>query len=1120
MKKNLEFCPPPLITGGQKIWRIMKISTFLILVFTLASHGGVLSQTTSVGVEKKSMSLRDFLKEIKVDSEFRVIYNNDLVKDDIMVDVEYPEAQVSEVLGNVLKKASLAYKLEDGNIVIFPVTENVNLQQQTKTIKGLVLDSNGDVLPGASIMEQGTDNGVVADENGKFTISVKPDADVLVVSFIGMTSKIVNINGRDHIEVILSSNLSALEEVVVVGYGTQKKVDVTGAISTVKAEDIVKDNATSITHTLAGKVAGVITVQSTGQPGVDAGSFSIRGQSTFGNNNALVLVDGVPRSWHRIDPSEIESFVVLKDAASTAIYGARAANGVVLITTKRGKKGKVTINYKGSYSVQTVTKKPEIMNAYQYAKYFNEARKNSGDNPRFTEEEIEKYRTGAEGYEGTDWWDECVDKYAPKKDHTLSVSGGTDKVKYFISTNYMKQEGLLSITNFERYGLRSNIDINLAKGLQLSIDMNYRLEKRKESGSSDGAGRVWYMIMESQPTSKAWVNKEGLVENGLGFNGFNGNPIGQGLHSGKREYTTNFYENSLTLAYDVPFIKGLSLKGRVTHDKEFYNYYRLTTPFTYWKPDAANDTYIPVESVSTISLDRRRQERTKSTFLLSANYVKTIDKHKFEILGLVEGMEDGADWISAYREGFISEKIDKLFAGGGDNKGSNGSAWETARLGYVGRLMYNYDNRYLFKANFRYDASYNFQKSKRWGLFPAFSAGWRLSEEDFMKELKWLDNFKVRVSYGKVGNDRISSYQYLSGFQFSGGQIFDGSLAKGISPSRLANENVTWETATDYGIGVDFGILQKIDGSVELFKKRTEDILRPRNAAVPSTFGASLPDENLGIVENHGVEVTLNYNDKLGDIFWGASATFTNVKSEVIEMQEAENVADQLKSTGRPFGQKFGYVSAGLFQSQEEIDNWHIQDGGDNSTIQPGDIKYLDISGPEGKKDGKVDSYDRTHIGKSDTPEIVYGLNLYAGYKGLKISANFQGVTECEKQIQFAPFVNDQNTPSRLTDSWSEKNKDAKYPRLGIGMPKNNGKYSTFWLMDASYLKLKNLTVSYDLKNDYLKKAKISNLRLFVTGTNLFTWSDIDFRDPEGPSNGNPFYPPVKTYLAGINITF
>ncbi|BDD08289.1 SusC/RagA family TonB-linked outer membrane protein [Fulvitalea axinellae] len=1063
----------------------------------------------------QGMTLKEALLKIRKKTGMKFFYKDNEVNANLKVDYDFSDTTISSIMDVLLKNTNLEYDIDGKRVYIFPKkatkAEKEPVPQQSKVpVKGTVKDDAGEPIIGANVVVKGTTHGSSTDIDGNFSLDVNP-GDILQVSFVGFKPYEFKVTEAvSDLVVSLELDQTQLEEVVTIGYGVQKKKDLTGAVAQVSGSTLSKDMPTSITHSMAGRMPGVITTQSTGQPGLDAGSFSIRGKSTFGNNNALVLVDGIPRSWVRIDPNDIADIVILKDAASTAIYGARAANGVVLITTKQGEKGKAEISYSGSFSIQQATIEPELMNAYEYAKYFNEAKLNDGQNAEYTDEEVEKFRIGAPGYEGSDWWRACIDKSAPRKQHNLSVTGGGDKIRYFVSGNLMEQDGLLKSTDFGRYGIRSNISAQVTPQIKLTANLAYREEERNEPGKTN----LWYNIGESLPTYSAYVNKEGVVKKGLGFNGLNTNPIGRALHSGYGKIKNSFYQSNLGIEYKVPKVEGLTLNGRFTYDKTFEDRSYLVKPFEFWVHDKTNDTYTSKMSENTTKLTKRKREAQLLTLMASVNYARTFGKHSVSVLALAESYEDKNSWIEAYREGFITDKIDQIFAGGSLNQRTGGSAGETARLGYAGRVSYSYDGKYLVQLNGRYDASYNFSKDNRWGFFPALSLGWRISDEPFLRDnASFISNLKLRASYGKVGNDRVPAYQYLSGFEFKNGYIYGGNYQIGINPTKLANPDITWEVATDYNIGTDFGIFQdRLYGSIEYFHKRTEQILLPRNASTPETFGADLPHENFGIVENKGLEAALNYRGQAGDLKWDLGGTFTWVKSKVIEIDEAKNVADRIKRTGRAFDQFYGYVSEGLFQNQEEIDNWHVQDGNGNKTIRPGDIKFRDISGPDDKPDGIIDGYDQQHIGKSGVPEIIYGMNLSLSYKNFSLMCNWQGAGNFEKYLPMNPFVNRGNSQSRLSDSWRPENPGAKYPRLGVGTPVNNARRSDFWLVDASYLKLRNLTVGYDLNDSpVLKYAGLKSVRVFFTGTNLVNITDDDYIDP--------LYPEMKAYTFGVNIT-
>lgn len=991
------------------------------------------------------------------------------------------------------------------------MTTNFEEAQQSG-IKGVVTDKDGIPLPGVSIIIKGTSKGTTTGFDGNFTIAVSK-GETLVFSFMGMLTKEVLIENQTVLNTILEEDSSVLDEIVIVGYGKQRKLDVTGSVSTISSEEITRAPSPNLANSLAGKLTGVIATQRSGQPGFDSPSFLIRGQSTYGNNAPLVLVDGIVRSFSRVNPNEIESVSVLKDAASTAVYGARAANGVILITTKRGKSGVSSFDYTSSYSWQKPTFRPDYMNSGEYAEYINIARVNDGDTPKYTDSEVDAFKNGTGT--NTDWWDETVNGRGITEQHNLSVSGGNDKTRYFLSFGYLNQDGLLKTSNFNSYNLRSNIDSQLTENLSISVDLAGRKESRLQSAL--GSGTVFLHIDQALPTYPAYFPE--IADGALGWNGLNGSPIGDSDFSGKDKRVNNIFQSSFQLKYDFKSIKGLSATGRFSYDYSAGADKKFTTPHTHYTQDPISGDFTANESRSTIDLNESRSQYSQSTLQFRLNYETSWKDHKLSALALVEQTEVETDKLSGFRDGFISPSIDQMFAGSTDNINNNGSANVTARRGYVGRLDYSYAGKYLLQANARYDGSFNFHKDNRWGLFSAFSAGWIISKEDFLSDVSFIDNLKLRASWGQVGNDRVAQYQYLSGFSFSGGYVVGGGFQTGINDNKPPNPNITWETATTTNLGLDFSLFGgQIRGEFDYFKKRTKDILRPNTAATPSTFGSTLPDENFAIVDNKGFELVLGHRNSIGDFRYNFNFNGTFVTSEIVDIREPEDVEDRIRQSGRPFGQRYGLVSLGIFQSQSEIDNWAEQDGNSNNSLQPGDLKYSDIN-----NDGVVDGFDRTHIGRSETPELIYGLNAGASYKGFELNVMFQGASRFQRYVLADPFGLESNTERVLIDSWSPDNMDAAYPRLSVGGTNNNHNQSSdFWLKDASYLRLKNIEIAYTLPEiKSLKEMGVSNLRLYLSGTNLLTFSKIKNRDPEGPSGSRgSFYPQTKSYLLGVNVQF
>ncbi len=1000
---------------------------------------------------------------------------------------------------------------------------STSLFAQSKQVSGLITGQDGDPIIGASIVVKGTYTGTVTDFDGKYTIGVEEENAFLVYSFLGMKTIERPVAGKTIINVTMENETIGMDEVVVVGYGVQKKADLTGSVSTVKGEDLKRAQAPNIMNAMAGKMTGVLAVQSSGQPGKDSPKFFIRGQSTTGNSDALTIVDGIERSFSSLDPNDIENITILKDAAATAVYGARAANGVVLVTTKRGKVGKVSFNYSGNFSLQTPTKRPELFNSYEYAKYYREAEinQNGGVVPadlRFTEDDIEKYKLGTDPhYPNTNWYDQVFDDYAPMQTHNLSVSGGTAKTKYYFSFGALNQKGLSKSLSYDRYSIRSNIDTEITDNL--SVSLNLYGEMRKTEQPPSGLSGAFADVLRAHPTVEPYVG-EGYAQAGeLGYNGFGGSPIGMVDQAGYNTLDNDRFESSLTVNYKIPGVEGLSVKGLASFDKTFVKDRTFKTPYDVYFYDQSTDAWaIKANDKDTkISLSDERKEWFDKVYQFHVNYDRTFGDHKVGGVFVFEREEKNSSKLKGARTGFISSAVDQLFAGNVDLVENDGSYGENVREGYVMRVNYGYKGKYLFQLNGRYDGSYIFERENRWGFFPAASVGWRVSEESFMDDLEFLDNLKLRASYGQIGNDRVGAFQYLDlmSIQKSQYYLINGIPQNLIIDGVVANPNITWETATNYDLGVDFSLWNGLfSGELGGFYKRTEDILVARSKSIPTTFGGKLPKENMGIVDLKGAEVLLNFHKQIGEVDFSLSGNATYSKSEVINIDEAADVPDAIKQEGRPFGQKYGYKSSGLFKTQEQIDTWTIdQDGQGNASLRPGDIIYQDFN-----EDGVINGDDRQHIGKSSFPTLVYGLNLSAKYRAFDIKLDFQGAGGHEKTIVIDAFLNDRNTPDILADSFREGNENAKFPRMEIGLNPNNTQTSDFWIYDASYFRLKNLQIGYNLPKTLLNKFKINSARVSLSGTNLLTFSAIDFMDPE--ANSIISYPQMKTYTLGVNVSF
>ncbi len=1001
--------------------------------------------------------------------------------------------------------------------------------QVADPVTGTVLDEDGFPLIGVTVVEAGTSSGTVTDIDGNYSITVSGPEAVLRFSYIGYTAQEVAVGGQTVLDVVLVTDATQLEEVVVVGYGTQQKSDVTGALSQLEGEEINVAPTPNLSANLAGKLSGVIAVQTTGQPGFDDAAFQIRGRSTLGNNSPLVLVDGVERSFSRINPAEVASVTALKDAASTAVYGSRAANGVLLITTKRGRVGKPRFTFNANLGRQSPAGRPELMNANEYVIAYRQALSNEGtpDDKLPFGELLDDARAGR--LPSYDWWNETLTNSAPQRQYTMSVDGGSEDLRYFFAYGRLDQEGFLENAGYNRNNVRSNVDADIAPGLTLSFDLSGRIEERLRSADDDA--EIFSNVLRANPLNPVFLDglsgAENLPSGSLGFDGFSGNSFGDANRNGSREEDFFVFQSNFQLNYELPFVTGLAVRGLFSYDAANVTNRTFFTPYTTYQRNEATGEYIRLQSDNISSLEEQRNNSKQLTTQLSMRYNRTVGVHYLSaLLALYEQISQDGNFIRAFRDGFISPTIQQFFAGNPINDENFGSANQLTRRGYVGRIDYGFKNRYLLQANLRVDKSSIFPADKRTGYFPAFSAGWRISEEPFMQGLDWLEILKVRGSWGITGNDRIDPFQYLSGFAFQGGYVADGQFQPGIGPTVLANPDVTWEKAKTTDIGLEASFLEgKYGIEVDYYEKRTEDILARRNLSIPQTFGANLPFENIGIVDSWGWEFTARHRNNIGRLGIKASANLTLANNKIVFVDEPEGANPATSLEGNEIGVFAGYLSDGLYQSQEEIDEGPTQFG----TLAPGDIRYRDINGRDadgnltGQPDGVVNNDDRVIIGESSTPNMIYGFNFNFDLAGFSLDFNFQGASQYAREIAPRGFLlSVGNNFDVLNDSWTPDNTDARYPRILPDGNNNNNQRSDFFVENINFLRLRNARLAYDFSElpGFFDRAGIERLGLSVSATNLLTFTNVSIGDPEGNNGNSLFYPIAKVVSVGLNLQF
>lgn len=999
------------------------------------------------------------------------------------------------------------------------------IMAQSRNVQGRIVDAkSNEPLIGVTVKEAGTSHGVVTDLDGCFTISVSPDAKLLV-SYVGYKNLQVPVKGKNKLMVHLEENSEILNDVVVVGYGVQKKATVSGAVTSVKGEDLVKAPVTNVSNGLAGRLPGVFAISNTAEPGYDGSTIRIRGVNTFGNAEPLVVVDGVPgRSLERIDPSTIESLSVMKDA-SAAIYGAQAANGVIIITTKRGKQGKPTVDFSYNYGLSRPTTVPEMCNAAEYATLLNEIDSYAGNTPRYTSDEIKKFADGSDpwSYPNTDWFAETLKDWSPQSNTNVSVSGGTERTRYFLSMSAKTQDGFYrhSATKYKQYDLRSNFDVNLAKGLDLTANLSGRLEDRKFPTRS--SENIFRMLMRSKPNMPAYW-PDGTPGPDIEFGD---NPVvictDQTGYDRDQRYVLN---GDFGLNIQIPYIQGLSLKLGASFDKTFRFRKIWQTPwYLYsWDGTSYGDNGLPLLQKGKKGYDDARLNQSSENnynIQLSAilNYNRNFgENHILNATLGVERIKGRGDSYEAYRRYYISTAIDELFAGGQNEINNTGSSYTEARLNYFGRLNYAYKQKYLAEVVWRYQGSYIFDQSNHFGFFPGASLGYVISEEDYFKKtLPFIHFAKIRASWGQTGNDLINAYQYLASYSYNNlmyitnsGATYNQALKENVVP----NKNVTWETATQENIGLDLQFLKgELAFTIDYFRNTRKDILWHRNASVPSTSGMTLPDENLGRVRNQGVDFDLSYHHRFGDVMFNAGLNGVYAKNKILFWDEAPGAPDYQRSTGMPIGAGLVYKAAGIYQTQEEIDS----DPAHWPGARPGDIKFADING-----DNKLDGNDRIRYNRTSVPTFTYGINLGAQYKGFDVTALLQGAMggvffQSTESGDFGNFLK-----SFYDNRWTEENHSTSYPRT---YNRSNeywvNQSNTFWIHSSDYIRLKNVEVGYTLPNVLTSKIKIERLRFYINGYNLLTIAPCmkDY-DPENTSGRGYNYPLSKIINFGASITF
>jgi TonB-linked SusC/RagA family outer membrane protein len=1114
MKKNLDyyglFKPN---SNWHKFILTMKITAFLLFscvvnIFAAPTY----SQSTKISLNLKDATIEDVLSKIEDISEFYFLYNNKLIDVTRKVNIEADKEPIKDILNDIFNKDTKVI-IYDRQIILTPsdLISRSEAMQQLK-ITGIITDKSGNTLTGVNIQVEGTIVGSISDINGKYSIEVKNANNVLVFSFIGYTSQKVTVGNNTVINVSLVENVSTLDEVVIVGYGTQKKIDITGSVSNISSEALASKNVTTGSLALVGEMSGVDVRQLSGNPTENATQITIRGLGTFSSagNNPLVLVDGIESSIDNVDPNDIKSVSVLKDAASASIYGSKAANGVILVETKKGISGAIKFSYYSYFGKQTATEYPKMVPSWEYAQAYNEALVNGGQPKLYTDEDIQKYKSGTDpAYANFDH-----QKYlwtsgsGLQSKQGISMSGGTPGTQYLFSVGYLNQDGIVMKNYTKRFDMRLNLNTKLTDNVKLNVNLsgNTSIGNDPSAWNDKGMDEI-----------TRWSLEHKNYQPGPLGNGYYGNPdthysLEADLNSPSFVGKKNSYLFSdAELVWDI--FKGFKISGKVgyTYGDAQNKWFRAAYPIT------------PIYSVTPNFLSVGGSNSTALTLQSLIEYNKSIGDHNIHILGGFSQQDYYDSYSNAYRDNFPNNELYEIDAGSVTDATNGGGASENKLKSFFGRGNYSYLDKYLLEANIRYDGSSRFPEKNRYGLFPSFSVGWRVSKEKFFQDaVPWINDLKIRGSWGELGNQSIGNYPYQSLISLGQNYPFGNSLTAGAAVTTLPNTDITWERTKMTDAGLDVSVLDsKIALTVDYFVKTTSDILYSVSAS--SILGANPSMENAGTVQNKGWDFNLSHKNTFGDFSYSVSANFSLVNNKVLSLANVnQDIAEGL-FVGYPIGSRYGFVADGLFVNQADVASYATQP----FTSQPGDVRYKDISGPNGVPDGKVDyTYDRTVIG-SPIPTSTYGLSLTAKYKGFDLALLLQGEGGRKDMIMswhFTGLPDGGNIEQwQYNERWTSANPDrnAGFP----GMTFNwypSFEPSTYWIKNATFLRLKNIQIGYTIPSKFTKKVYLDNVRIYVSGENLFTISHFyPSWDPEMHINDwYGWYPMTRLLLAGINVNF
>ncbi|WP_339925592.1 TonB-dependent receptor [uncultured Cyclobacterium sp.] len=1082
---------------------------------------------TFLRMSNKDWSVREVFHNLESKTDYVFIFPDDLLSEKDSVRLKTGKQSVNDILVQVAQSSKLKFRQVNNSIYVGGSSQTNQAEEVTISfdfieISGKVVDENGQPIPGATVLVEGTNTGTATDLDGNFSMEVA-EGSVLQFSFIGYESQRITVGNQSSLTITLIEDQSSLEEVVVVGYGTQKKVNVIGSVSQISSEAIENRPVQQLSQAITGQMPGVTVIQRSGRPGQSGGDIRIRGVGSFGATpDALILIDGIPGNMNDINPDDVQSISVLKDASSAAIYGARAANGVILVTTKNGSAKKLTVSYNGYVGFNQPTQLPQFVDSWDYAAMYNIA---SGSNS-YTAEDIEKYRSQSDpdNYPNTRFLDHVFAGDGTQTGHTLTLNGGDENNKYFLSGGILSQEGIVPKNDYTRYNLRLNLENKLGESLKLTTRLFGSIEERNEpQATANKGGELSDQLIQNAIRYPAiFLGQASNGDFGIGPES-GGTPVSW-LQSDS--YLTNPRTRvGINMKLDWTPVQGLVFSAIGG-----YNSFLLEQR-SYLASQRLNDNIIHDQSY----LNQFSNKEIFKTAQFLGEYSKSFSKNSIDFLVGYTFENQVNTYFNGYRQDFPSNDYTVIGMGGADNQRVGGFDAEWAIQSLFTRVKFNHDEKYLFETTFRYDGSSRFPEDNKYALFPSMAIGWRLSNEDFLKNSSWLSDLKLKASWGVLGNQNIGNYPYQTVLESGRNYPLGGGISTGAAYSVFRDPNIKWESTETTDVGVESSFLQgKLSFNATYFKRKTTDILYQPTASVSSVLGVGIGEVNTGAAKNTGWEFDFGFRERVNDFQYSISGNFSIINNEIVTLglgnvEQPNGLVGNGSSlfVGFPMEMYYGYKSDGVFLNQEDINTWPSQSSITPNPV-PGDIRYLDISGPDGVPDGKVDpTYDRTYLG-SRIPKYTYGLNLGSKYKNFDISLFIQGVSGVSGLLDgYAglAFFNLGNIQQWQMDGRFNPDSPERYPaypRLEVitnsGTP--NTVSSDFWVTNASYLRIKNMQFGYTLPNETLDRIGLQNLRIYLSGENILSLTSyFDGWDPE-INTGGAYYPILSTYTLGVNARF